>query len=256
MASRNFGLTDVRKPHLIRGSGGVQAEVGTLRDDVEAAIVGLEEETNAPVVANARIRVNTQPVATNTVTIGTEVFEFVAAAGDIAQPTNIPVILTGVSVAADLLALVSAINNQGTNNVLASVVNTDYLQVEAADSPGGSPVPYTAPTTVLDATLAGTPAWSSETLGSASGSVSLKRALLRLVVDATNVAGAFDVELPFTPVGARLVAHTDAGGDLVAPATTATYTPVPARSVVTVDFTAGATAPTATDIVWVEVTGV
>jgi len=48
MASKAFGSKGPDKPHLVRGSGGLQAEVQDLRDDVEEAMVTLESLSGYP----------------------------------------------------------------------------------------------------------------------------------------------------------------------------------------------------------------
>jgi len=67
--------------------------------------------------------VTSTPVATETVTVGTDVYEFVADAGDIAEATNIPVILAATPSADNFVTtLADAINTQ--NSVLTAVAST------------------------------------------------------------------------------------------------------------------------------------
>lgn len=163
--------------------------------------------------------------------------------------------------AEDRLRLINAINTQGTEPVVASLVNTDYLQIEPAAGgiAGGFPVeqtePSLAPDIALAATLAGDAVWSSGNLGRVA-QANVKRAVIALTIDAVNVAAAFDIEVPFSPLSARLLAHVDADGAFAETTTSATYVPVPARNAVTVDCTAGEAPPTATDVLYIEVTGI
>ncbi len=255
MVSRSFGSETANK-HWVKADHPIQ----DARNDVEVAFSALEEETSALVTANARIRLNTQPVNGNTVVIGADTYEFNTAL-PASDPSFIPVVLSGTSLAADQALLIAAINDStlGTELVFAELVNTDFLQIKPAEGQkGGFPAGRVRknffPSIALSATLAGTPAWSSNNLGR-TAATTMKRTLLSVTVDAVNVAAAFDVEVPFTPLRATLAAHVTSSGDLDGSTTTATYVPVPARNVVTIDMTAGATPPVATDVLHIFVEG-
>lgn len=107
--------------------------------------------------ASAQCKMATNPTATNTLTIGADVFEFVAAAGDVAADVNIAVEIKG-SAELTLDELINAINavdanNQhptifltdsttpalanGTEAVLADKIGTTELRIRSADKAGG-----------------------------------------------------------------------------------------------------------------------
>jgi hypothetical protein len=117
--------------------------------------------------AEANLIFSAVPNATDTVTIGADVYEFVAAAGTVAVDTNIAVLLTGV-LATDRLALIAAINAgnalnahasiflldgvtpalaNGTENLLA-VLDTANVMIRSATEPGGT-VTHENPSIVL-----------------------------------------------------------------------------------------------------------
>jgi phage tail sheath gpL-like len=82
-----------------------------------------EASPTNPHKATATLTFDGIPVVTETVTIGTEVYEFVAAAGDIADPANIPVAL-GTTLTADnaVTKLTDAIN--ANSELVTAVKNT------------------------------------------------------------------------------------------------------------------------------------
>lgn len=263
MASRSFGQKAASKPHLVRGTGGLQGEIADLRADTEEGFQAMEGEASGAAVAQANIRLNTQPTALDTITIGTEVYQFVTALGDQAG-TNIGV-LRGASAAEALANIIAAINGaagQGTTyslkgkmNVVASIYNTDYLHIECAVSPGGVADPGTKPNLALADALTAAVNWDHENLGRLGGNVGLKTAVHQLVVDAVNLANDFDVKAPGVVVKAQVLYVTDAAGvvDTTGKAASILLTVVAARNAVTVDLNGGATDPVATDKVYLEI---
>ena len=63
------------------------------------------------------------PVVAETVTVGENVYEFVAVAGDVADPTNIPVVL-GVTLTADNAVTVLALEISSNSALVDAVANT------------------------------------------------------------------------------------------------------------------------------------
>jgi len=136
-----------------------------------AAIKALNDRNEGVCASNVLIGA-TAPTATDTVLIGaSDVYEFVAAAGSVAADTNIAVLRAGVA-ATDSAALIAAINGadadnkhptifladgvtpalaNGTENVVADLINTTSVRIRSADGPGGVPI---APAAAADVDLA------------------------------------------------------------------------------------------------------
>lgn len=265
MASRSFGSKGPQKAHLIRGSGGWQGEIADVRADAEEAFQAMEADAGGGQgVAQANIRLNTQPTAADTITIGSDVYEFVAALGS--QTAGRIGVLRGASAAAALANIVAAINGaaglgstysaKGTAAVKASVYNTDFLHIEAAEAAGGAVVAGTKPNVALSDALTAVIAWDHENLGRTGGNVALKKVTHQIVVDAVNLAADFDVVAPGVITKAEVLFVTDAAGavDTTGKAASIILTVVAARNAVTVDFNTGATDPVATDKVYLQIT--
>lgn len=264
MASRSFGSKAPAKPHLVRGSGGWQAEVSDLRADTEEGFLAMEAEVSAQAVAQANIRLNTQPTATDTITIGSDVYEFVATLAA-TTPGNIGV-LRGADAAAARANIIAAINGaaglgttytaKGTSAINASIYNTDFLHIEPSEFPGGPSVAGLKPNLALSDALTAVIAWDQVNLGLTGGNIGLKRVVHQITVDATNLAADFDLVAPGTLMGSQVLYVTDTAGavDATGKAASIILTNVLARNAVTVDFNGGATDPVATDIVYLEIT--
>lgn len=264
MASRAFSSKVPAKAHLVRGSGGLQGEISDLRADVEEGFQSVEGEVSGLGIAQANIRLNTQPTATDTITVGSDVYEFVATLG--AQTAGRIGVLRGATAAAALANIISAINGtaglgttytaKGTSAIVASIYNTDFLHIEAAESAGGIVVPGLKPNIALSDALTAVIAWDHENLGRTGGNVGLKKVMHQIVVDATNLAADFDVKALGVIVSASVVFVTDAAGvvDTTGKAASIILTVVAARNAVTVDFNTGATDPVATDKVYLQIT--
>jgi len=264
MASRSFSSMGPAKAHLVRGTGGWQGEIADLRADAEVGFMAVESEIRGPAVAQANIRLNTQPTAADTITIGADVYEFVATLG--AQTGTHIGVLRGASAAAALANIISAINGSaglgttysahGTEAVVASIYNTDFLHIEPAVQNGGTVVVGTKPNIALSDALTAVIAWDHTNLGNLGGNVALKTVVHKIVVDATNLAADFDVKIPGTITKSEVLFVTDASNvvDTTGKAASILLTNVPARNAVTVDFNGGGTDPVATDIVYLQVT--
>lgn len=267
MASRSFGTKVPQKIHLVRGTGGLQGEIADLRADTEEAFLSMEADTGGGQgIAQANIRLNTQPTATDTITIGSNVYEFKALITDApTTPGNI-VVLRGASAAAALANIIAAINGasglgttysaKGTALVKASIYNTDFLHIEAAEAAGGAVVPGLKPNIALSDALTAVIAWDHENLGRTGGDVALKKVVHQIVVDAVNLAANFDVVAPGVITKAEVLYVTNAAGvvDTTGKGASAVLTIVPARNAVTVDFHTGGTDPVATDKVYLQIT--
>jgi hypothetical protein len=261
MGSRSFSSKQAQKAHLVRGTGGWQGEIADVRSDAEEGFQAVEFETSGVGTAQANIRLNTQPTATDTITIGTDVYEFVATLGS-QTGTHIGV-LRGAAAANSRANIVAAINGaaglgttysaKGKMAVVASIYNSDFLHLDCAAAPGQAAEPGTKPNIALSDALTASVAWDHENLGRLGGNISVKKALHQLVVDAVNVAAAFDVKVPGTLISAAVVTCTNAAGvvDTVKAAAVA-LTLVAARNAVTVDLT-GVGHPVATDLVYLQI---
>lgn len=263
--SRAFGTAAPASPHLIKGSGGLAGEIFDLRGDVEAAILAVEAQVQAPTVGQANIRLNTQPTAGDTLTMGADIYEFKAALTDApTTPGNI-LVLRGGSAAAARTNINDAINGAGvaaatssaqpTIPLKASTYNTDYLHIEPADVPGGTPQTGTPPSVALSDGLTAAVNWDRTNLNKSGFSGNMKKTIVKIVVDATNLANNFDEIIPFVPRGAQVLLVTDTNGDTDLTGKSAVITLVPSRSAITIDLDGGATDPIATDIVYIEVWG-
>jgi hypothetical protein len=265
--SRSFGAQVPQKGHLVRGSGGIAGEVADLRSDVDDGFLEMESEVAGPSQSQASLLLDTLATAADTVTIGADIYEYLALLTDaVTTPGNIGV-LHGVDAAATLANIIEAINGtgvasgvsagHGTESVLANAYNTNYLHIDKSAFPGGPEVPGDGPNVALAASLTSGDVWDHLNLSATGWDGGLKKQLIRVVVDATNLAAAFDLAVGFTPLLASVVLVTDAAGvpDGTGKGSDLPITLVPARLAVTVDLDGGTVDPVATDIVYIEVQG-
>lgn len=161
----------------------------------------------------------TNPTATDTMTIGDDTYEWVAAAGDVADDGNIGVVLAG-TVAASRTNLVAAINGtatatglfqtdsttpalyKGTENVVAVVVG-NTVEVRTANTPGGTAAPTGESITVAETMTAAADLWvygnvNFNTLAGPAGGGCLAAGQVT-VTAAMITAGTVQVDFPFTP---------------------------------------------------------
>lgn len=260
--SKAFGTQVASIPHLAKN-----AELTDIRNDVEAAFKVIESQVEAPMPAQANIRLNTQPTAADTLTIGADIYEFKALLTDApTTPGNI-LVLRGASATAARTNIVDAVNGKGvaastasakpTLGIKASIYNTDFLHIEPAEFPGGPVKTGPGPNVALSDGLTAAVAWDQLNLNLSGFDGKFKRAMVRIVVDAANLAADFDVLLPFTPYRATCVLVTSAAGvPDAAKASNTVPALVQARNAITVDLNGGGgTDPVATDIVYIEVIG-
>lgn len=114
---------------------------------------------NFGVKAAGTLSMATKPTATDTVTIGDRVYEFVAAVADVAAETNVPVLI-GADVAASKVNLVAAITADTNAVVTVAAFSGDNMVATAkAKGTAGSLIATTE--TFTDET----DAWGAATLG-------------------------------------------------------------------------------------------
>jgi hypothetical protein len=158
-------------------------------------------------VAQACLYVATNPTATNTVTIGADVYEFDGAG------VNINVAL-GVDAAATRAAFILAINNEGTELVVADAPTTPAtsVRIQPADRVGGTKQIGAGTSVVVSETLAdAADVWNVANLNETGAPPYKKVARGVIVCTAENIATLLTVELPFTPAVLAWSAFTTAG---------------------------------------------
>lgn len=158
-------------------------------------------------VAQACLYMATNPTATNTVTIGADVYEFDGAG------VNINVAL-GVDAAATRAAFILAINNEGTELVVADAPTTPAtsVRIQPADRVGGTKQIGAGTSVVVSETLAdAADVWNVANLNETGAPPYKKVARGVIVCTAKNIATLLTVELPFTPAVLAWSAFTTAG---------------------------------------------
>lgn len=146
-------------------------------------------------VAQASLYVATQPTATNTVTIGADVYEFDGAG------SNINVAL-GIDAAATRAAFILAINNEGTELVVADAPTTPAtsVRIQPADRVGGTAAIGAGTSIAVSETLAdAADVWNVANLNESGAPAYKKTASGAIVITAESLASLFTLELPFTP---------------------------------------------------------
>jgi|APSaa5957512622_1039677.scaffolds.fasta_scaffold18667_2 hypothetical protein len=227
---------------------GIQVTTGDLQVDTGSFIDADGNVMKVPQgsYSSAILNFATLPIAADTVTIGADVYEF-------GNPgANIDVPITPLDVTATMNDFIDAINGaaaveNGTENVLAEAVGAS-VKITYADAPGGtkSAVGSGVSTMVLSEVLtAVADVWNQANLN-ACGRAAGKFAFGTVVIDATNLATAFTIDLPFDPAGCSWKAFAAANTEKATSATAVIGT-----NLLTVDADAGGTPLIATDyIVW------
>lgn len=235
MTSRSFAQRDLVIPHLGRRG---ENEMEAVLEDI---LWDLEKRVDAGQIACATLLLATQPTATNTVTIGSDVYEFDGAG------SNINVAL-GVDVDATRAAFVAAINTLGTENLVAEdgTPIADAVTIFKAEEPGGDKVAGAGDSVALAETLADAgDVWNQANMNITGKAEGIQKMCTgEVIIDATNLATEFYLECGFT-VSKVMWAAFDTNG---APAVT-TATVDPSGTGILVNADAGATALTATDVV-------
>lgn len=226
------------------------------------------------------IAIAVNPTATDTITIGADVYEFVAAGGDVAADTNIGVV-RGADVATSMANLVKAINagwlsyettglfqtdsstaalKNGTESVVAFYAG-GVLNISAADAPGGSLVSGTAPDIACSDALTEVTAWAFANLNLSTGGAfqPTKVARVSFAVTAGQIsAGSVVVRVPVqsSAMVAKVEAFTAAGAVKAVGADTvavAAVTGSTTLSDVTLTLNGGGGDLAATNVVFIEV---
>lgn len=244
-----------------------------------SAEAALEDATEGHVAYNT-IAIAVNPAAGDTITIGADVYEFVAAGGDVAADTNIGVV-RGADAATSMANLIAGIHatyqsslgtglfqtdsstpalKNGTENVFAFYAG-GVLNIQAANAPGGNLVSGTTPDIACSDVLTEVTAWTFANLNLSTGGsfrptkvarvafavtggqISAGSVVVRVPVQSADMVAYFSV---FTAAGVEKHTHTDS----VAVAAVAGSTTL---SDVTLTLNGGGTDAVATDVVFIEV---
>ncbi len=210
------GIEDVADDYVATDVEAALAELGPLNVD------SLQE---AGTVQVARLGITTAPSSGDTVTIGADVYEFLPAATPISVDSNIGVLIG--TAAASRTNLINAINGagtgianglqdtlggeldleNGTEPVLAALVDTVFVAVYSADAPGGPKRPSAA-SRVVDEALTAVGVGEEWDIGAtadmnsagARGPAKRRHAYTAVTVTAAMITAlGVRVALPFTP---------------------------------------------------------
>lgn len=146
-------------------------------------------------IAQASLYVATLPTDTNTVTIGSDVYEFEGAGSNIN-------VLKGVSAATARANLIAAINSEGTELVVADAPTTPAtsVRIQPADRVGGTAQIGAGTSIAVSETLAdAADVWNVANLNESGAPAYKKTATGKIVITAESLATLFTLELPFTP---------------------------------------------------------
>jgi hypothetical protein len=161
--------------------------------------------------AAAVLKMGTNPTSADTVTIRSDVYEFLAAAGTVATDSNIGVLLAG-TVAATRTNFINAINGDiaaatgilqsdgspaarnGTNSLVADLHDTDKVRIRSADAIGGSPIGVVDASTVDEDLTAAADIWNvgatnAIQVGRAGSQAQL--AVLTLTITASEITAGY-----------------------------------------------------------------
>jgi len=147
-------------------------------------------------IAQAVLLIATLPTDTNTVTIGSDVYEFEGVGANIN-------VLKGASAAESRTNLIAAINTQGTELVVADEPGTpaNGVRIRPADRVGGTAQVGAGPDIAVSETLAdAADIWNAANLNETGAAAYQKMARGKIVVNATNLAADVVLEMEFTPV--------------------------------------------------------
>jgi len=174
-------------------------------DAVMTQVDKLPEDTGH--VAQACLFLATLPTDTNTVTIGSDVYEFEGVGANIN-------VLKGANAAASRANLVIAINTLGTELVVADQPTTPAtsVRIQPADRTGGTKQIGAGTSIAVSETLAdASDVWNVANLNESGAPPYKKVARGVIVITAESLASLFTLELPFTPAVLQWSAFTTAG---------------------------------------------
>jgi hypothetical protein len=178
---------------------------------------------NRGVIAAARMAFSVNPTANDTIAIGSSTFKYVGVLGAAVAQTQI---LIGGNAAASLASTLNAINGVTdatvvpattpfAGSIVADAVTATVLRIQTANVQGGTAVPAVPSTTTLTASISGgASAWSIANLTAAGGKVLADQDIssgILTITAAMVTAGAFDVELPFTPTAVLWSGYASTG---------------------------------------------
>lgn len=157
--------------------------------------------------ATATLAMPNQPIATNTITIGADIYEFDGVG------VNINVVI-GAAAADTRANLIAAINTQGTEDVVADEIGTG-VRIRSADAPGGNPVGADPNILLAEAITDAADVWdvgnvNLNTLGGEVPAQAIGQSTLAITADMIT-AGAVRIDFPFTVLGYILIGKTAAG---------------------------------------------
>lgn len=158
-------------------------------------------------VAQACLFLATLPTDTNTVTIGSDVYEFEGVGANIN-------VLKGANAAASRANLVIAINTLGTELVVADQPTTPAtsVRIRPADRTGGTAQIGAGPSIAVSETLAdASDVWNVANLNESGAAAYKKVARGVIVITAESLASLFTLELPFTPAVLAWAAYNTSG---------------------------------------------
>lgn len=275
----SFASGQFKKWGLAQRISALESEASSLSSDLLASVASVDGATEGHVAYNA-IAIAVNPTAGDTLTIGADVYEFVAAGGDVAADTNIGVV-RGADVATSMANLIAGIHatyanleytglfqtdsstpalKNGTENVFA-FYGGGVLNLQAADAPGGNIVSGTTPSIACSDALTEATAWTFANLNLSTGGsfrptqvarvsfaitagqISAGSVVIRVPVQSADMVAYYSV---FTAAGVEKHAHTDS---VAVAAVTGSAT----LSDVTLTLNGGGSDAAATDVVFIEV---
>lgn len=182
----------------------------------------LDAAEDQGVPASAELVMSAQPVTTDTIDIGADVYEFVTAAGAVADDANIAVEI-GASAAATLTNLVAAINAtyspdqhpnitnvattapalaNGTEAVVASEDGTSLVAMNA-DAAGGTILPGDQSIVLAEAITDAADIWTAGNvdMNTLQGNAQIDRkvALAAVTITAAMITNDLRIDFDFTP---------------------------------------------------------
>lgn len=183
----------------------------------------------------AMLVMSSQPTAADTVTIGADVYEFLAAGGDTAAETNIAVLIGGSAgiTQQNLIDAINAVNAtnehatifngdgstpavaNGTENVVADAISTS-IRIRSADEPGGTVVAADPSIVLAESITAAADVWdvgavNLNTLGGAATAAETAACSQMAITAAMVTAGSVRFGFPFTVTRFMAQVRTAAG---------------------------------------------
>ncbi len=238
VADANPGVTNDELEGYRRGSKWINQSTDTTfvcTDPTAGAAVWAVSTGGAGCLASARLGVATKPQGGDTVTVGSDVYEFASGSGDLSNDAYIGVEL-GADAEACLDNLIAAINAQDANNQHASIKQTDSttpalangteavravkigttaLQLESASEAGGQQKAMDPSIVLGEGLTDASDVWDvgNVNLNTLAGKVPEQQfaSATLAITSAMVTAGAVWVVPPFTPTTVLASVMTSAG---------------------------------------------